>query len=150
MKSIASELFDLSKTKVQAFLEKVDDPVEFEVPILMDICQRTPLDICLGLKKKDEKKSCRHRTKEFFSDPRDFCSALHKKKSQEQDSASNIMLAGLIFENIKDYKLLHSSKQIIDAVIEATRIGLPSVKGYLEGRILVSDNPMMRSSYPRL
>ena len=60
------------------------------------------------------------------------------------------MLAGLIFENIKDYKILHSSKQIIDAVIEATRIGLPSVKGYLEGRILISDHPMMQFSYPRL
>ena len=60
------------------------------------------------------------------------------------------MLAGIIFENIADYKMLHSSQMITDAVIEAIRIGLPAAKDYLRSRMVESDHPLLRESYPKL
>ena len=65
-------------------------------------------------------------------------------------NARNIMLASLIFENIKDYGLLHSSQQIIDAVIEGTRLGLPSVKVFLESRFKRASHSMLPFSQPQI
>ena len=47
MTSLAIELFDLSKTKKEYFLKNVDGPVKVEIPILIDIEKKTPLDKCL-------------------------------------------------------------------------------------------------------
>ena len=44
-------------------------------------------------------------------------------------------MAEVLFKGIKDYGLLHSSLFNIDAVIEATRQGLGSMKVYLDARI---------------
>ena len=55
----------------------------------------------------------------------------------------NIMLAGIIFDNLKDYEILHSSQLIIDSIIEATRIGLPAAKGYLESRMIEYQHPRL-------
>ena len=60
------------------------------------------------------------------------------------------MLAGIIFDNIKEYQTLHSSQLIIDAIIEATRIGLPAAKGYLESRMIDYQHPKLKESYPKL
>lgn len=60
------------------------------------------------------------------------------------------MLAGIIFENIQDYGLLHSSPQILDAVIEGTRLGLPSVKNFIESRMITCEHPLLPFSQRRL
>ena len=52
---MAHDLFQVSKKKVEAYLERVDGPVTFEIPILPDINDQTPLDICLDVKKDDQK-----------------------------------------------------------------------------------------------
>ena len=41
----------------------------------------------------------------------------------------------VIFCSIKDYGFLHSSHFITDAVIEATRQGLPSMREYFDARL---------------
>ena len=41
----------------------------------------------------------------------------------------------VIFDGIKDYGFLHSSHFITDAVIEATRLGLPSMREYFDARL---------------
>ena len=41
----------------------------------------------------------------------------------------------VIFRGIKDYGFLHSSHFITDAVIEATRQGLPSMREFLDARL---------------
>ena len=43
-------------------------------------------------------------------------------------------MADVVFRGIQDYGLLHSSQFITDAVIEAVRIGLPSVREFFEAR----------------
>ena len=43
-------------------------------------------------------------------------------------------MAEVILRGIKDYGLLHSSQFIVDAVIEATSQGLPSIKEYFESQ----------------
>ena len=60
------------------------------------------------------------------------------------------MLAEIIFDNIKDYGLLHSSQLVIDAVLKSIRIGLPAVKGYLDSRIMIAEHPLLPESMPRL
>jgi len=60
------------------------------------------------------------------------------------------MLAGIIFDSIKDYGLLHSSQLVVDAVIKATKIGLPAVKSYLESRIIRAQHSLLPFSHPRL
>ena len=40
----------------------------------------------------------------------------------------------VLFRGIKDYGLLHSSHFTVDAVIEATFLGLGSMKDYLDAR----------------
>ena len=55
--------------------------------------------------------------------------------SDADDKGENIMLANVLLDNISDYGILHCSQQIIDALIVGTRLGLPSVKIYLESRI---------------
>ena len=60
------------------------------------------------------------------------------------------MLAGIIFDGIKDFGLLHSSQNVMEAVIEATKLGLPAVKGYLESRVIRTEHSLMPFSHPRL
>ena len=45
-------------------------------------------------------------------------------------------MADIIFRNIKDYGYMHSSSIIHEAVIEAIRLGLPSIGEYLESRMI--------------
>ena len=45
-------------------------------------------------------------------------------------------MANTIFLNIKDYGFMHSSHTIIEAVIEAIRVELPSIGSYLDSRIV--------------
>ena len=45
------------------------------------------------------------------------------------------MLADVILDGIQHYEALHSSHQIIDSLIEGTRLGLPAVKNYMESRV---------------
>ena len=49
-------------------------------------------------------------------------------------------MAEVIFRGIKDYGLFHSSHFTIDAVTEATRQGLPSIKEYLESQMKEFDH----------
>lgn len=45
-------------------------------------------------------------------------------------------MADIIFKSIKEYSYMHSSQVIHQAVIEAVRIGLPSIGEYLESRMI--------------
>ena len=49
-----------------------------------------------------------------------------------------------------NFGMMHSSHQIIDAIIAGTRLGLPSVKSYLESRILKAEHPLLLLSYPKI
>ena len=69
-------------------------------------------------------------TRKMFCSPNRFLKEV--TISSVKLSTRNIMLADAILENIMKYSMMHSSNQIIDALIEGTRLGLPSVKSYLE------------------
>ena len=60
------------------------------------------------------------------------------------------MLAGIIFDNIKDSGLLHSSQQVMDALIAGTKLGLPAVMEYLESRLMKVEHDLLESSHPRI
>ena len=80
------------------------------------------MDICLDVKKKKSKHLCPETYKLFF-EPKRFLEEVRGTYRQKKDlqSSKDYMLAGLIFENIKDYEFQHSTPQIIDAIIEGTR-----------------------------
>ena len=44
-------------------------------------------------------------------------------------------MAEVIIRGIKDYGLFHSSHFMMDAIIEGTKQGLPSIKDYLDSRM---------------
>ena len=48
------------------FLENVDEPVKFEIPILLDLSQQSPLDICLDVEKQKSSHLC-PQTRKLFS-----------------------------------------------------------------------------------
>ena len=54
--------------------------------------------------------------------------------NREETHSRNVAMADVLFRGIQDYGLLHSSQFITDAVIEAVRIGLPSVREFFEAR----------------
>lgn len=160
---MATDLFAISKTNVQAFLENVDEPVHFEIPILEDVNGRTPLDICLDVGRIDDQgpkvedkggyfKEKFPSTHKLLCHPHKFIEEDLKKEKKNSDVnfSRNIMLAGIIFDNLKDYEILHSSQLIIDSIIEATRIGLPAAQGYLESRMIDYQHPQLLESYPKL
>ena len=93
---IGKDLFDITKDRMQAYLENVDGEVSFEVPILQDVYGLTALDICLGIHKP-------------VHHPRDFFAKSTEKVDKDSKSAQNLLLANLIFESIKDYCCLHHS-----------------------------------------
>ena len=45
-------------------------------------------------------------------------------------------MANIIFNNIKGYEYMHSSQIVHEAIIKATRLGLPSIGDYLESRMI--------------
>lgn len=144
---IALDLFSMTKKEAQAFLENVDEPVKFEIPMLMDVEKQTALDICLEVNRKEEEKSAFVHLAEFFMSPKQY---LKSDASTDKKSSRNIMLAGIIFDSIKDSGLLHSSQNTMDAVIKAVKLGLPAVKGYLESRVMKVEHDLMPFSHPRL
>jgi len=121
------------------WLEKVNKAVSFEIPILQDLYGQTPLDVCLGIRK------LRAQEKQFFLAKRQA-----KVSMAEDESAVNLIMADLILENLAEYGVLHSSQQILDAVIQATRIGLPSIKLYLESRLKKTLHPMLQPNQRRI
>ena len=87
----------------------MEEEQRFEIPILWDYKKRTPLDICLKISKKVDDRFLT-KFKKFIVSPFNFFLQRKKNKAEEKaNMASNIMLAGIIFENIKTYRLLHSS-----------------------------------------
>lgn len=54
--------------------------------------------------------------------------------NKEETHSRNVAMADVLFRGIQGYGLLHSSQFITDAVIEAVRIGLPSVREFFEAR----------------
>ena len=122
--------------------------MKFEIPILVDVKNCTALDICLGVDKANVIR--RSDTRSFYKRLKHKLSTKLCKKtaelSENEASSNNLMLVGLILDNIKDNGLLHSSPQIIDAVIKATELGIPEIKGYLESRIRTAEHPHMRFS----
>ena len=88
---MATDLFAISKTEVQAFLENVDEPVYYEIPILEDINGRTPLDICLDVGRiEDQGKKANENagyfeknfpsTHQLLCSPRKFITSVMKNK----------------------------------------------------------------------
>ena len=56
----------------------------------------------------------------------------------------------MIFESIKDYNCLHHSHQIVDSLIEATRISLSGARVYLDSRLLRAKHPLLSTSQPNI
>ena len=44
-------------------------------------------------------------------------------------------MANEIFKNLTNYSFMHSSYQITDSLLQAIRLALPSIGGYLESRL---------------
>lgn len=82
----------------------------------------TPLDICLGInvhRASDEK--------QFF---RTAASV------EVVQTSENTAMAEVIFSYLKSYGMMQSSSLINEAIIQAVKIGLPSVGEYLESRLM--------------
>ena len=75
----------------------------FEIPILPDMYGITPLDICLGINKH------RAADQNIFWRTED---SVNLVKSTE-----NLAMAEVIFSNIKNYGIMHSSALINEAII---------------------------------
>ena len=145
---LAINLFEISNEQADAFLVNVDTPVKLEIPFLNDLEQKTALDICLGVEVLKSDKLCPE-THKLFCSPREFFRESMKSKDEKQ-STKNIMLADAILENIMNFGMMHSSHQIIDALIMGTALGLPSVKSYLDSRIMKAEHPLLAMSYPKI
>ena len=170
---LARSLFEFSKEESDTNLLHVEEPVLLEIPFLNDYDMATPLDICLGVYDGSTTELC-PATKQLFCSPRNFIKSLQKQdedneedqqiESDEDDeggelkrekkrvrvSSTNVILADVILENIQNYRLLHSSQSILDALILGTRLGLPNVKTYLESRIFQTDHKLLALSHPRI
>ena len=46
--------------------------------------------------------------------------------------------------------MLHSSQQILDALIVGSSLGLPAVKSYLDSRIKQTDHPLLGLAHPKI
>ena len=119
---IIAELFEMTQMEVDLFLKNVEGAVKFEIPLLRNVTGRTALDICLKIKQKEGN--------ELFPEANKLCKTpkvfLDELKSQEnakvlKSARSNIMLAGMIMENVADFGMMHSSPLVTDALIVAVR-----------------------------
>ena len=84
--------------------------------------------------------------------PLDYCLALQQRKRKSLDDvvifkqrefenkSNNMPMAEVIFYGIKQYGFMHSSQFITEAVIAATRLGLESLREYLETRMMRVDH----------
>ena len=73
----------------------------------------TPLDTALGLAKKSD----------VF-------------ESNDLNAHTNIELASIFFQCIKDYPELHSTPYIVKAIIEAVKKRLPGIGDFLDARLI--------------
>ena len=53
----------------------------------------------------------------------------------EIEATENEAMAEVIFKNLKDYGFMHSSHLINEAIIQATKLALPSIGDYLDSRL---------------
>ena len=53
MNKICTDMFEISEHSVNMYLEKIDESVKFEIPMLRDLNMQTALDICLDVEKED-------------------------------------------------------------------------------------------------
>ena len=81
------------------------------------------MDYCLGLYANYENV--------FVADDRDKESLMEMK---------NIAMAEVLFEGIKSYNFMHCSHFISEAVIKATKLGLESVRAYLDSQLCTIDH----------
>ena len=88
----------------------------FEIPILPDIHGMTALDHCLCLRIRLDK------TGIFVP-------------LGDQKAFENKPMAEYIFTKVKDYGFMHSSQFLTNSVIQATRLGLPSMLKYFDSRL---------------
>lgn len=144
-------MFEISEHSVNMYLDRIDESVKFEIPMLRDLNMQTALDICLDVEKEDtgSPEMC-PQTRKLFCSPKKFIDELRGKKKDKADEtvvASNTMLAGLILENIKSYGMMNSSQAILDALIEGVRSGLPAAKDYLDSRIFRTEHPLLATSH---
>ena len=102
---------------------------KFEVPVLPDMYGMTALDICMG-EFKFRKGNPQFR---FFK---------HDEESMERlvKATENLNMANCIFKNLTSYGFMHSSYQITEAIITATRRSLPSIGEYLDSRLKEVDH----------
>ena len=87
---------------------------------------QTPLDMCLGINV--------HRVNEIF------VFKYKEVKDKDLTKVTNEAMAEIIFSNIKNYSYMHSSQIIHESIIQAVRIGLPSIGDYLESRMIKSEH----------
>ena len=90
----------------------------------------TPLDICLGVKETTDSKN----------------NIFYDLNTTEWHSLENFMMAEAIFDKIKNYSFMHSSHQIKDAVTMATKVSLPTIKKYLESRLIKPEHSFLSAT----
>ena len=146
---IIEELFEMTQMEVELFLKNVEGAVKFEIPLLRNVNGRTALDICLKIKHKEGKEIFPEANK-LFRTPRIFLDELKSQQNAKvlKSARSNIMLAGMIMENISDFGMMHSSPLVTEALIVAVKQGLPAVIPYLDSRIFEAEHALITNSHP--
>ena len=66
-----------------------------------------------------------------------------EEKKAELDGSRNLMLSDVMLQNIAPYGMMHCSQSIVEAMMEATRLGLPSAKTYFESRVSTTEHPLL-------
>lgn len=59
-----------------------------------------------------------------------------KNKFSNSSNLANIELATILYEQIKDYPMLHSTPYIIKPIVEAIKKDVPNIGAYLEARMI--------------
>ena len=80
----------------------------------------TALDFCMGIKKNLSREN----------------SVFYAQSDEDNSGSLNYAMAEVIFMGIKEYGFMHSSYQVTEALILATRLALPGVAEYLESRLI--------------
>ena len=117
----------------------------FEVPILEDWYGMTPIETALAQPQDGEfgffelRKAMKDETKiKSIGQFKDWLIGAKQKKNKK----TNIPLAALMLELIKNYSYLHSAPILCEAVIAAINAEVPNIGAYLDGRLVESSHKL--------
>ena len=139
------KIFAILKKGINFSTDSFDKDQPFEMPIFEDwygsTCIEKALDCDqIGFKGFFQKMPSAPK-------PRDFKALLGIAKEfclgrQDHQRKTNVGLAALIFDQIKDYKYLHSGPLLTFAVIESIKSEVPGMAEFLMGRLVRSEHAL--------